>query len=247
MIEGEAFLVDGDEPSDYAVMLVQRCEAHRTAIDKHLTSTSENWSLARMPVVDRCILRMALCEMLFVDDVPVSVAINEAVELAKAFGGEDESPRFVNGVLGRIARSLEQGAPAQGDDAAAGGAPAQGDDPAPDGFADAPSGEECAQTLRPRSFGGRRFPRDRRSRGRTLRWLGCEPETFDEASRRIDEIARAVSDSQAPLDELLDLFDEAARLGLAASDLMEQDIRVFPEQDAEPQADDGHPAQDGIA
>ena len=74
-----------------------------------------------------------------------------------------------------------------------------------------------------------------------------QPETFDEASRRIDEIARAVSDSQAPLDQLLDLFDEAARLGLAASDLMEQDIRVFPEQDAEPQADDGHPAQDGIA
>ena len=48
--------------------------------------------------------------MLFVDEVPVSVAINEAVELAKDFGGEDESPRFVNGVLGRIARQLEEDA-----------------------------------------------------------------------------------------------------------------------------------------
>ena len=63
-----------------------------------------------MPIVDRCILRLATYEMLFVDEVPVSVAINEAVELAKDFGGEDESPRFVNGVLGRIARQLEEDA-----------------------------------------------------------------------------------------------------------------------------------------
>ena len=108
IIEGEAFLGEDDPQPDYASMLVQRCEAHRVGIDQQLASTSENWSLARMPVVDRCILRMAVCEMLYVDDVPISVSINEAVELAKAFGGEDDSPRFVNGVLGRIARSLEQ-------------------------------------------------------------------------------------------------------------------------------------------
>ena len=117
IIEGEAFLGE-DDPSDYASMLVQRCEAHRVGIDQQLASTSENWSLARMPVVDRCILRMAVCEMLYVDDVPISVSINEAVELAKAFGGEDDSPRFVNGVLGRIARSLEQPAAPQEKDAA---------------------------------------------------------------------------------------------------------------------------------
>ena len=72
-----------------------------------LTATSENWALARMPIVDRSILRLATYEMMYVDDVPTSVTINEAVELAKDFGGEDESPRFVNGVLGRIARSME--------------------------------------------------------------------------------------------------------------------------------------------
>ena len=60
-----------------------------------------------MPVVDRALLRLAVYEIVYVDDVPVSVAINEAVELAKAYGGEDESSRFVNGVLGRIARTLE--------------------------------------------------------------------------------------------------------------------------------------------
>ena len=60
-----------------------------------------------MPIVDRSILRLATYEMMYVEDVPTSVSINEAVELAKDFGGEDESPRFVNGVLGRIAKRLD--------------------------------------------------------------------------------------------------------------------------------------------
>jgi N utilization substance protein B len=60
-----------------------------------------------MPLVDRAILRLATFEMLYLDDVPCSVSINEAVELAKSFGGEDESSRFVNGVLGKIAGHLD--------------------------------------------------------------------------------------------------------------------------------------------
>lgn len=93
---------------DYALELVKGVETHQSEIDAHLADTSENWSLLRMPIVDRSILRVALFEMLHEDKVPVSVSINEAVELAKGFGGEDESPRFVNGVLGRIARELEE-------------------------------------------------------------------------------------------------------------------------------------------
>ena len=104
--EGRYLAEDGPLP-DYATALVRGVEAHRVAIDKHLAATSENWALARMPIVDRSILRLATYEMMYVDDVPTSVTINEAVELAKDFGGEDESPRFVNGVLGRIARSME--------------------------------------------------------------------------------------------------------------------------------------------
>ena len=104
--EGRYLAEDGPLP-DYATALVRGVEAHRMAIDKHLAATSENWALARMPIVDRSILRLATYEMMYVDDVPTSVTINEAVELAKDFGGEDESPRFVNGVLGRIARSME--------------------------------------------------------------------------------------------------------------------------------------------
>lgn len=105
--ESDRYLSDEGPLSDYALMLVRGVEAHRVTLDKYLVATSENWSLSRMSIVDRSILRLATFEVMYVDDVPTSVAINEAVELAKDFGGEDESPRFVNGILGRIAKMLE--------------------------------------------------------------------------------------------------------------------------------------------
>lgn len=89
----------------YSIELVEGVQANGDEIDRRLSEASENWALDRMPIVDRAIMRMAVCEMLYMDDVPVSVCINEAVELAREFGGEDESPRFANGILGRIARS----------------------------------------------------------------------------------------------------------------------------------------------
>ena len=106
--EGDRRLEEDGPLPEYALMLVRGVESHRIAIDNHLAATSENWSLARMPIVDRSILRLATFEMMYIDDVPTSVTINEAVELAKDFGGEDESPRFVNGVLGRIAKILDE-------------------------------------------------------------------------------------------------------------------------------------------
>lgn len=108
-IVADARYLDDDGPFPaYASTLTQAVEDHKEEIDKHLVSTSENWALERMPVVDRSILRLAACEMMYIDDVPLSVSINEAVELAKDFGGEDDSPRFANGVLGRIATLLEE-------------------------------------------------------------------------------------------------------------------------------------------
>lgn len=92
--------------SAYAVGLVEGVEAHVAEIDSLLNEASENWAIGRMPVVDRALLRIAVYEMAHVDAVPVSVAINEAVELAKDFGAEDDSHRFVNGVLGNIAKKL---------------------------------------------------------------------------------------------------------------------------------------------
>lgn len=91
---------------DYALGLLSGCKEHVGQLDELINAASENWTMDRMPVVDRSILRLATYEMRYAEDVPVSVSINEAVNLAKEFGGDD-SPRFVNGILGRIANTLE--------------------------------------------------------------------------------------------------------------------------------------------
>lgn len=125
VIESGQYPSDDLEVSEYAESLALGVTEHLDEIDEQLASTSENWALDRMPVVDRSILRLATYEMMYVDGVPISVAINEAVELAKAYGGEDESARFVNGVLGRIARAIEPEAEAELTAEAAAEAPSQ--------------------------------------------------------------------------------------------------------------------------
>lgn len=98
----------GDEEVQFAQRVVT-CVAERgEEIDALIEKASKNWRLARMPIVDRSILRLATGEMLLLNDVPVSVSINEAVELAKTFG-EKESRAFVNGILDRIASILGRG------------------------------------------------------------------------------------------------------------------------------------------
>ena len=86
---------------DYARELVGGVQTHQHAIDGLIESYADRWALQRMPVVDRTVLRIALFELLWGDDVPVPVAINEAVELAKSLS-TDDSGRFINGLLGRI-------------------------------------------------------------------------------------------------------------------------------------------------
>jgi N utilization substance protein B len=89
---------------DYAGRLVQGIAEHQARLDQSLQQASPHWKLERMTRIDRNILRLAAYEMLH-GQVPVKVAINEAIELAKSFGGE-ESPAFVNGVLDTLARTL---------------------------------------------------------------------------------------------------------------------------------------------
>ena len=93
----------GDPPvHDYTVELVEGVVAHRERIDELLTSYAEGWTLDRMPVVDRNLARIAIYELLWVDEIDDAVAISEAVELARQMS-TDDSPRFLNGILGRIA------------------------------------------------------------------------------------------------------------------------------------------------
>lgn len=97
-----SYSIEDGELADFCRQLVLGVEAHQPRIDATIEDISENWSLMRMPLVDRNILRLAVFEMLFLDEVPDSVSINEAVEMAKVYGGEDSS-KFVNGILGRLA------------------------------------------------------------------------------------------------------------------------------------------------
>jgi len=76
--------------------------ANLDAIDRQLADAAENWRLPRMAAVDRNILRMGAYELLFTPETPPSVALNEAIELARRYGSAD-SPSFVNGVLDRLA------------------------------------------------------------------------------------------------------------------------------------------------
>lgn len=95
-------LVAADPPlPQYTVTLVEGVQARTERIDELLATYSQGWSLARMPAVDRAILRLGAWELLFNDDVPDAVAISEAVELARSLS-TDDSPSFVNGLLGRL-------------------------------------------------------------------------------------------------------------------------------------------------
>lgn len=97
------FSVEDGEPAEYCREAVLGVESHQARIDAIIEDISQHWVLSRMPIVDRNILRLAAWEMLYRDeDVPDSVAINEAVEMAKVYGGEDSS-KFINGILGRLA------------------------------------------------------------------------------------------------------------------------------------------------
>jgi N utilization substance protein B len=93
---------DPDLPlNPYTITLVEGVAEHRERIDELLETYAEGWSLDRMPAVDRNLLRLAVYEIWYGDDVPDTVAISEAVRLASELSTE-ESPAFVNGLLARL-------------------------------------------------------------------------------------------------------------------------------------------------
>lgn len=87
--------------ADYTVVLVEGVCDHRARIDELLSTYAEGWQLSRMPAVDRNIMRLGVYELMWREDVPDPVVIDEAVSLAKELSTED-SPGFINGVLGRL-------------------------------------------------------------------------------------------------------------------------------------------------
>ncbi len=97
LVEGEL----SEENAAFARELVNGVIQNREAIDRNIQNFAPAWPIEQIPVIDRNVLRLAIFEILLDNKVPVKVAINEAVELAKTFGG-DNSSKFVNGVLGSI-------------------------------------------------------------------------------------------------------------------------------------------------
>ncbi|MGY2746406.1 transcription antitermination factor NusB [Pseudarthrobacter sp. O4] len=85
----------------YTLEIVEGVVSHQLAIDEFLETYSQGWTLERMPSVDRIILRIGTWELIYNDDVPDGVAVSEAVALAKTLS-TDESPSFINGLLGRL-------------------------------------------------------------------------------------------------------------------------------------------------
>ncbi len=95
-------LAQSDPPvPEYAVELIEGVVAHRAELDALISTSAQEWTIERMPPVDRNLLRIGGYELLFRDDVPDAVAINEAVELATRLS-TDDSASFINGVLGRL-------------------------------------------------------------------------------------------------------------------------------------------------
>ncbi|MEL7655982.1 MAG: transcription antitermination factor NusB [Bacillota bacterium] len=91
---------------EYFNQLFQSTVENLAVIDEKLEACSENWKIKRMAKVDLAILRLSAAEILYLDDVPDSASINEAVDMAKKFGGDD-SGKFINGILGKVARSKD--------------------------------------------------------------------------------------------------------------------------------------------
>jgi N utilization substance protein B len=98
----------GEGPSNpYAALLVRGVVEHRVRIDELLTEYSQSWALNRMPAVDRNVLRIGVFELLWSEDVPDAVAVDQAVTLVQQLS-TDDSPAFVNGVLGTMMREKDR-------------------------------------------------------------------------------------------------------------------------------------------
>ena len=103
-IQMEQFCERADSHSDiihFMGILIDKVFAHAEAIDSQLKKFSDHWALERMSMIDRNILRLGICELLFETSTPPKVVINEAVEISKKFGSAD-SPDFINGILDNV-------------------------------------------------------------------------------------------------------------------------------------------------
>lgn len=101
-----------DVDREYVITTVEGIKKHQGQIDAKILEVAPDWPIEQIASVDKAVLRLSIYELLFVGEIPPKVAINEAVELAKTFGGENSS-KFVNGVLGTVYRDSDRYDPAE--------------------------------------------------------------------------------------------------------------------------------------
>ena len=98
----------GKKIDEFALELVNGVNKNRKAIDKEIVGVVENWTIERIAIIDRNILRVAIYEMLFEKDIPLKVSVDEAIEIAKSLGQKDDTPKFINGILGKILANIQE-------------------------------------------------------------------------------------------------------------------------------------------
>ncbi|MCK4448740.1 MAG: transcription antitermination factor NusB [Candidatus Marinimicrobia bacterium] len=108
----ESDVIDRSELSEelkkFSIELFESSTAHKEELDKYIKEKSKNWDFDRIAIIDRLIIRMAICEFLYFDDIPSKVSISEAIEIAKNFSTDDSSA-FVNGILDAVLHMVSEG------------------------------------------------------------------------------------------------------------------------------------------
>ena len=99
----------GREINDFTSDIVRGVTINAKEIDTLIKRIVENWTLERIAIIDRNIIRVAIYEMLYKNEIPLKVSVDEAIEIAKRFGQKEDTPKFVNGVLGKIFLEIQQG------------------------------------------------------------------------------------------------------------------------------------------
>lgn len=92
----------GKKYDDFTTRLVLGVCKHKKEIDDIIKKVVKNWTIERIAIIDRNILRVAIYEMVYMDDIPLKVSVDEAIEIAKKLGQKKDTPKFINGILGKI-------------------------------------------------------------------------------------------------------------------------------------------------
>lgn len=96
----------GKKFDEFSLKLINGVKDNLKEIDSIIRETVQNWSLDRIAVIDRNILRVAIYEMIYEDDIPLKVSVDEAIEIAKTLGQKPDTPKFINGVLGKFLNKI---------------------------------------------------------------------------------------------------------------------------------------------